>query len=65
MNTKALIASTLLTAVFAGQSAVAGQASDQGVFAANTAVTESVMTDKVNYDAPSFDYAETTVSGRK
>jgi len=65
MNTKAIIAGALLTAVFAGQSAIAGQASDTGVFATNTAVTQSVATDKVNYDAPSFDNAETVVSGRK
>ena len=65
MNTKAIIASTLLTALFAGQSAIAGQASDTGVFATNTAVTESVSTDKVNYDAPSFDNAENIVSATK
>ena len=69
MNTKAIITSTLLTGLFtalvAGQSAIAGQDSDQGVFATNTAVTESVMIDKVNYDAPKLDNAETVVSGRK
>jgi len=69
MNTKAIIASTLLTGLFtalvAGQSAIAGQDTDQGVFATNTAMTESVMTDKVSYDTPVFDNAETVVSGRK
>ena len=65
MHTKAIIASTLLTTVFASQSAIAGQDSDQGVFATNTAVTESVMTDKVNYETPTLDSAETVVSGRK
>ena len=69
MNTKAIIASTLLTALFtalvAGQSAIAGQDSDQGVFATNSAVTQSVATDKVRYDAPTFDNTETVVSGRK
>ena len=64
-KTKAILASTLLTALFAGQSAIAGQDNDQGVFATNTVVTESVMTDKVRYDAPTFDYEETVVSGRK
>jgi len=65
MSTKAIIASALLTAVFAGQAAIAGQASDTGVFATNTEVTQSVVTDKVNYDAPSFDNSEIVVSGRK
>ncbi|WP_299876951.1 hypothetical protein [uncultured Cocleimonas sp.] len=54
-KTKAILASTLLTALFAGQSAIAGQDNDQGVFATNTVVTESVMTDKVRYDASTFD----------
>ena len=54
MNTKAIIAGTLLTALFAGQSAFAGQDNDQGVFATNTVITQSVSADKVNYDAPTF-----------
>ena len=45
-KTKAILASTLLTALFAGQSAIAGQDNDQGVFASDTAITLSVMTDK-------------------
>jgi len=69
MNTKAIISSTLLTALFtalvAGQTAIAGQATDQGVFATDTVITESVTTDKVNYDAPVLDNAETVLSGRK
>jgi len=64
MNTKAIIAGTLLTALFAGQSAFAGQDNDQGVFATDTAKTETVTTDKVRYDAPAFTN-EVTVSGRK
>ena len=68
MNTKAIIAVTLLTALFtalvAGQSAFAGQDNDQGVFATNTAVTQAVSADKVSYDAPSVTN-EATVSGRK
>ncbi|GAA0412775.1 hypothetical protein GCM10009133_21430 [Cocleimonas flava] len=70
MNTKAIIASTLFTALLAGQSAFAGQDNDQGVFATDTAVTESASTDKVNYDTPKFERTqkfdnEVTVSGRK
>jgi len=70
MNTKAIIASTLFTALIAGQSAFAGQDNDQGAFATDTAVTQSVSADKVNYDAPKFDRTqrfdnEETVSGRK
>ena len=51
MNTKAktILASTLLTALFAGQSAIAGQDIDGGYFAAE-ATTE--VTQKVNYSAP-------------
>ncbi|WP_299875610.1 hypothetical protein [uncultured Cocleimonas sp.] len=68
MNTKAIIAGTLLTALFAGQSAFAGQDTDETVFAeltANTAVTQSASTDKVNYDAPTVDSSESVVSGKK
>ena len=69
-KTKAILASTLLTALFAGQSAIAGQDNDQGVFASDTAITESVMTDKVNYIAPiveddQVEAEEIIVSGRK
>ncbi|GAA0408238.1 hypothetical protein GCM10009133_16000 [Cocleimonas flava] len=49
MNTKAIIASTLLTtALIAGQSAIAGQNAD-GFF--NTEASAQT-TDKVNYSAP-------------
>ena len=65
MNTKAIIAGTLLTALFAGQSAFAGQDNDQGVFATVTEKTETVTTDKVRYDAPAFDNEYNVVSGRK
>ena len=68
MNTKAIIAGTLLTALFtalvAGQSAFAGQNTDNGVFAA-PAASESTMVQKVNYQAPSMQIEEMTVSGRK
>ena len=64
-KTKAILVSTLLTALFAGQTAIAGQDNDQGVFAADTAITESVTTDKVRYDAPVFDNEDNVVSGRK
>ena len=66
MNTKAIITSTLLTALFAGQSAIAGQDNDNSVFAANSAASsESVMIQKVNYLAPTVDTNDTVVSGRK
>ncbi|WP_299877367.1 hypothetical protein [uncultured Cocleimonas sp.] len=64
MNTKAIIAATLLTALVAGQSAIAGQDTDNGVFA-TAAASESTMVQKVNYQAPSFEVEEMTVSGRK
>ena len=64
-KTKAILASTLLTALFAGQSAIAGQDTDGGVFAQLTANTETVTTDKVRYEAPTFDAEDTIVSGRK
>ena len=68
MNTKAIIAGTLLTALFttlvAGQSAFAGQDTDNGVYAA-PAASESAMTQKVNYQAPALQIEEMTVSGRK
>ncbi len=58
MNTKAIIASTLLTAVFAGQSAIAGQNNDNGVFAELSGKSQTVMMDKVNYSTSS----ESTIS---
>jgi len=64
MNTKAIIASTLLTVLFASQSAIAGQDHDNGLFATDTVVTESVM-NKVSYLAPTVDTNDTFVSGRK
>ncbi|WP_299876948.1 hypothetical protein [uncultured Cocleimonas sp.] len=51
MNTKAIIASTLLTAVFAGQSAIAGQNIEGSVYAELSAKSQSVMMEKVNYSA--------------
>ena len=67
MNTKAkaILASTLLTALFAGQSAIAGQDNDHGVFAAASATSESTMVQKVNYQAPSLEIEEMVISGRK
>ena len=68
MNTKTIIAGTLLTALFtalvAGQSAFAGQDTDNGVFAV-PAASKSTMVQKVNYNAPSLEIEEMTVSGRK
>ena len=63
MNTKAIIASSLLMALFTGQAAIAGQDNDIGVFAAPT--PESTMVQKVNYQAPSLEIEEMAVSGRK
>jgi len=65
MNTKAktILASTLLTALFAGQSAIAGQNLDNGVFAAPA--SESTMVQKVNYQSPSLEIEEMAISGRK
>ena len=67
MNTKikAIVASTLLTALFAGTSAVAGQDNDLGVFATQAEISAAAVSeDKVNYDSPAFTN-EVTVSGRK
>ena len=67
MNTKAIIASTLLTALstalVVGQTATAGQDNDHGVFA--SATSESTMVQKVNYQAPSLQMEEMVISGRK
>ncbi len=65
IQTKAILASTLLTAIFAGSTAIAGQDNDRGVFATDTAMTETISTQKVRYDAPVFDAEDTVVSGRK
>ena len=65
IKTKAIIASTLLTALFAGQSAIAGQDTDQGVYAELSAKSQTVMTDKVRYDAPVIDNDTAVISGRK
>ena len=72
-KTKAILASTLLTALFAGQTAIAGQDNDDGVFATDTATTESEL--RVNYIAPkvdtedtrasTFDNEDNVISGRK
>ena len=55
MNTKAkaIVASSLLTALFAGQSAIAGQDNDNGVYAELSAKNQTVMMEKVNYSASS------------
>jgi len=67
-HTKAILAGTLLISLFAGQSAFAGQDTDQSVYAelaTNTTITETAKNDKVRYDAPTFDNEETVISGRK
>ena len=57
MNTKAIIASTFLTTLFAGQSAIAGQNIDGGYFEAESASNHSTMMEKsmqkVNYSTAS------------
>ncbi|MEB8434078.1 hypothetical protein OO007_17695 [Cocleimonas sp. KMM 6892] len=68
MNTKAIITATLLSALFAGQTAFAGQDKDQTVFAeleAKTVVSNASSSDKVRYDAPTVDTQYDVVSGRK
>ena len=65
-KTKAILASTLLTALFAGQSAMAGQDKDNGIFAANSSHNSaSVMMDKVSYSSAQVSDETSPVSGRK
>ena len=54
MNTKVIIAGTLLTALFAGQSAIAGQDRDNGYYEA----TPTTSSERVNYSTSS----EATIS---
>ena len=56
MNIKAIIVGTILTALFAGQSAMAGRDTDQGVYAAEE--TPATDAGKVNYSISS----ESTIS---
>lgn len=69
MSTKAIIASTLLTVLFAGQTAPAGQDIDGTIFDTPLTTAESVMIMKINYQAPSADteynFEDNIVSGRK
>ena len=64
MNIKAILASTLLTALFAGTSAIAG---DNDHFAATDYETtnSSVVTQKVSYQAATLDIEDSVKSGRK
>ncbi len=69
-KTKVILASTLLTALFSGQSAIAGQDNDDGPFAELTENTESVTIKKMNYLAPTVETdvveaEDKVVSGRK
>ena len=65
MNTKTVLASTLLSALLAGTSAVAGQ---NDHFAAADYATDDnnvVVMQKVSFQAPSVAYANDNVSGQK
>ena len=65
-KTKAILASTLLTALFAGQSAMAGQDKDNGIFATNSSHNSaSVMMDKVSYSSAQVNDETASTSGRK
>ena len=65
-KTKAILASTLLTALFVGQSAMAGQDKDNGIFAANSSHNSaSVMMGKVSYSSAQVSDEPSPVSGRK
>ncbi len=64
MNTKAILASALLTALFAGTSAIAG---DNDHFAKSDSITatESVEMQKVSYQTAILDNEDTIHSGRR
>ena len=63
MNIKAIIASTLLTALFAGTSAIAGD-NDHFAKADSVTATESVM-QKVSYQTATLEIEGAIQSGRK
>ena len=66
MSIKSILAATILSALFAGTSAIAG---DNDHFADADAIyttaTESVVKQKVSYLAPRIDAEDTQLSGRK
>lgn len=65
INTKAILASTLLTALFAGTSAIAGD-NDHFAAADYETANSSVVMQKVSYQAPSVSTNDDTVlSGKK
>ena len=64
MNTKAIIASTLFTALFAGTTAIAGD-NDHFAKADYPTASESVTIVKASYQAPIVDSAIAEESGRK
>ena len=64
MNIKAILASTLLTALFTGTSAIAGD-NDHFAAADYETTNSSVVTQKVSYQAATLDIEDTVKSGRK
>ncbi|MEH6458177.1 MAG: hypothetical protein V7749_17740 [Cocleimonas sp.] len=55
INTKAIIASTLLTVLFAGNSAIAGDNSYLFEDASYASITESVVAQKVSLQTPAVE----------
>lgn len=64
MNIKAILASTLLTALFAGTSAIAGD-NDHFAAADYETTNASVAMQKVSYQAATLDTEDSVESGRK
>ncbi len=64
MNIKAILASTLLTALFAGTSAIAGD-NDHFAAADYETTNSSVEMQKVSYQTATLDNEASVASGRK
>ena len=64
MKIKAILVSTLLTALFAGTSAIAGD-NDHFAKADSITATESVEMQKVSYQTATLDNEASVASGRK
>ncbi len=64
INTKAILASILLAALFSGTSAFAEDRDNLFAWELNAAATEMVETSKVTYQAPSLVDYEAVKSGR-
>jgi len=65
INTKNLLASTLLTALLAGTAAYADGDRDFSVEVDYQNITDSVVVKKVNFDAPVVEAESTINSGRR